>query len=312
MRDRSAARSDPPAPGVGVAAGRPTGLTLLARLKGLHPDSSGRRLREWLRQGRVRLNGRVARDGRVPVATGDAVTLGPVAAPAFPAALRLLHEDADLLVIDKPPDLLTVATPRERHRTAYRLVWDYLAAGRPPRRPFIVHRLDRETSGLLVVAKSPTAKRRLQDQFQARTVERIYVALVEGTVRADHGTLETTLVEDPGLRVRSVRRRSSPGGPRAGRTAITHYRVLARGRDATLLEVGLGTGRRRQIRVQLAALGHPVVGDRVHGSRRDPLRRLCLHAARLSFAHPGSGRRVAFESAPPGPFHRLVSGGRGG
>jgi 23S rRNA pseudouridine1911/1915/1917 synthase len=158
-----------------------------------------------------------------------------------------------------------------------------------------VHRLDRETSGLIVFARTDAAKAALQAQFRARTAERIYLARVEGTVREAAGTLTSRLVEDRSLRVRPVDR----GGQ--GRPAITCYRVVGRGVNETLLELALVTGRRGQIRAQLADLGHPIVGDRAYGSRRDPLRRLGLHATRLAFVHPGGGR-VVFESPPPPGF----------
>ncbi len=284
-----------------------TDATLLRRLHALFPASSGRRLKRWLAEGRVHVNDRVIRDGRESIGAGDRVSLAQHPEPLFPAALRLIHEDADILVIDKPPGLLTIATPSERTRTAYRLLWEYLAAARPPRRPFVVHRLDRETSGLLVVAKSAAAKRKLQAQFLARSVERIYAAVVEGLVPAESGTLESALVQDRGLRVRTGRlgHRGSRGQGAAARRAITHYRVRERRRSATLLELALGTGRRRQIRLQLAELGHPIVGDADYGSRRDPLRRLCLHATRLGFRHPVSGTPVYFESPIPPEFRRV-------
>jgi 23S rRNA pseudouridine1911/1915/1917 synthase len=285
-----------------VSSSEPT--SILARLRAEFPDSSGRRLREWLAAGRVRVGDRVVRDPRVPVSPDDPVALGPPPPPALGAPLRLVHEDDVLLVVEKPPGLLTIATERQGERTAYRLVWDYLAARRPPRRPFVVHRLDRETSGLLVVALSVEAKRRLQDQFAARAVERVYVAVVEGAVRASEGTLESVLVEDRTLRVRSRLGRASRGSGK-GRLAVTRYRVLERRRDATLLELSLGTGRRHQIRVQLAELGHPIVGDRQHGARRDPIGRLCLHATRLGFRHPSTGARVRFASPPPKAFARV-------
>lgn len=265
-------------------------MTLLDKLRAQYPDASRRSLKQWLERGRVEVNGRVVRDGRAAVAAGDGVALRSHGAVPFPPPLRLVHEDADLLVIDKPPGLLTIGTERERERTAYRLLWDYLAAHRPARRPFIVHRLDRETSGLLVFAKSPAAKRKLQQQFEARTAERGYLAVVEGQVEAPQGTLESRLTQDRGLRVRAAR---------SGKQAITHYRVLGRRRDTTLLELSLGTGRRQQIRVQLAELGHPIVGDREHGSRRNPFGRLGLHARRLRFVHPSTGQPVTFESAAP-------------
>lgn len=281
-------------------------MNILARLRTEFPDSSGRRLRQWLAAGRVRVGQRIVRDVREAVPPDQPVTLGPPAPPALALPLRLVHEEDGFLIIEKPAGLLTIATERERERTAYRLVWSYLAARRPPRRPFIVHRLDRETSGLLVVATTIDVKRRLQDQFARRAVERIYVAVVEGAVRTETGTLASVLVEDRGLRVRSVqRRRSRPAQRDRGRHAVTHYQVLERRREATLLELTLGTGRRHQIRVQLASGGHPIVGDRTHGARHDPIGRLCLHATRLGFRHPTTEVPLRFASPPPPSFDRV-------
>jgi 23S rRNA pseudouridine1911/1915/1917 synthase len=270
--------------------------TLRARLHALYPDTSGRRLKQWLEGGRVRVNGAVVRRGDVAVTAADRVELGVPPPPPFPAPLKLVHEDDDLIVIDKPPGLLTIADAGERQHTAYRLVRDWVEA-RGGHRIFIVHRLDRETSGLLVLAKTGEAKRALQAQFEARTPLRVYMARVEGVMREPEGTLRGRLAEDRGLRVRPTRDAGR------GREAITRYRVVERYEDATLLELSLVTGRRGQIRAQLAALGHPVVGDRAHGSRRDPFRRVCLHATRLGFVHR-DGRRVVFESPPPAAFRR--------
>jgi 23S rRNA pseudouridine1911/1915/1917 synthase len=269
--------------------------SLRDRLRALYPGVSGRRLKQWLVAGRIRVNGVVVRRGDVTVAADARVELArPVI--AFPSELRLVHDDADLVVVDKPAGLLTIATETERKHTAYRYLRDWVHA-QGQGRIFVVHRLDRETSGLLVFARTPAAKRSLQSQFQARTVERVYVARVEGVVREGAGELRSRLVEDRSLRIRAAR-----GGSR-GVEAITRFRVLERYRDATLLEVTLVTGRRGQIRVQLAARGHPVVGDRTHGSQRDPLGRLGLHATRLGFVHP-QGRRVVFDSPAPVGFRR--------
>ena len=263
-------------------------MTLAERLRALYPEASGRSLKQWLETGRVTVDGRACRDGRRELAADAVVTLGGRASAPFPRGLTLVHEDDAILVVIKPAGLLTVATERERERTAYRLLWDYL--GSKQARPFIVHRLDRETSGLLVFAKSESVKRTLQAQFEARTVERVYRALVEGRPAREQGTLESRLAEDRMLRVRSAER---------GRVAITHYRVLAARRENTLLELRLGTGRRHQIRVQLAESGWPIVGDVTHGGPRSGAGRLCLHATRLGFDHPVTGARVVFESAPP-------------
>jgi 23S rRNA pseudouridine1911/1915/1917 synthase len=216
---------------------------------------------------------------------------------AFPPSLALVHEDEDVIVVDKPAGLLTIATERERQRTAYRMLRDYVTAQRRGVRLFIVHRLDRETSGLLVFAKSEAVKRALQAQFEARTVERIYVAVVEGRVAAAAGTLRGRVAEDPrSHRVRPTRREG-------GREAVTRYRVLERRAHSTVLELTLETGRRGQIRAQLAALGHPIVGDAEFGSRRDPVRRVCLHATRLGF-RDSTGRARRYESPAPAAFAR--------
>jgi 23S rRNA pseudouridine1911/1915/1917 synthase len=270
------------------------GETVRTRLRALYPATSGRRLKAWLEGGRVRVNGAVVRRGDVPVGAADRVELAAPPPPSLPPPLTLVHEDAAVLVVDKPAGLLTIADANERERTVYRMLRDWLDA-RAAGRVFVVHRLDRETSGLLVFARTAAAKTALQAQFRARTPERRYVARVEGHVREAEGTLTSRLIEDRSLRVR-------PAGPGArGRQAITRYRVLERDRDETLLELALVTGRRGQIRAQLAALGHPIVGDRAYGSRRDPLRRLGLHATRLAFVHPDGGR-VVFDSPPPPGF----------
>lgn len=271
-------------------------MTLRERLHTLYPDTSGRSIKQWLEGRRVRVNGVVARRGDAPLTPDDTVELTAPGRAPFPAALRLVHEDESVLVIDKPPGLLTIATEHERERTAYRLLRDWLEGG-GEQKLFVVHRLDRETSGLLVFAKSFPVKQGLQTQFQRRSAERVYVARVEGVVTAADGTLTSQLAEGRTLRVRPTR------DARRGKEAITRYRVLERYRDATLLELSLVTGRRAQIRAQLAALGHPIVGDRTYGSRRNPLRRVCLHATRLGFVHPG-GRRVVYQSALPSGFRR--------
>ena len=271
--------------------------TVRDRLRALQGGVSGRTVKQWLEAGRVRVNGAVVRRGDTPVVKADRVELGAPLPPPFPAPLRLVHADAHLVVVDKPPGLLTIADAGERQHTAYRLLRDWVEAT-GGRRIFVVHRLDRETSGLLVFARSPEAKGLLQKQFQLRTPERLYQARVDGVVREDEGTLTSRLTEDRSLRVRPTR------DPDRGREAITRYRVLERFPDSTLLELKLVTGRRGQIRAQLAAMGHPVVGDRAYGSRRDPFKRVCLHATRLGFMHP-DGRRVTFESRPPATFRRL-------
>lgn len=226
--------------------------------------------------------GRSARRGRAP-------------------APEVVYEDDHLIVVDKPARLLSVATATERRRTLYALVFDYLGRKRPPERPFIVHRLDRDASGLIVLAKSERAKLALQREFAARTAGRTYVAVVEGRVGPAEQTVRSRLRESAALKVHSSRR------PSGGRPAVTHLRVLRSTARHTLLEVRLATGRKHQIRAHLAELGHPIVGDRRYG-RAGPLGRLALHAATLTFSHPCGGRRMSFGSTPPDAFAALVRG----
>jgi 23S rRNA pseudouridine1911/1915/1917 synthase len=275
--------------------------TLGARLAAMFPEASRRSIKSWLAAGRVRVAGQVVRRGDVDVADDVRVDLGTPPPPEFPPPLGQVHVDDEIVVVDKPAGLLTIATESERERTAYRLLTAWLRAqpgGARHRQPlFIVHRLDRETSGLVVFARTPPAKTMLQAQFEQRAVERIYVAVVDGRVRDDGGVLRDRLAESRTLRVHRTRGRD------AGKEAITRYRVIERRRESTVLELGLETGRRGQIRAQLAALGHPITGDRAYGSTRNPVRRVCLHATRLGFVHPRGGR-VRFDSPAPSVFRR--------
>jgi len=217
---------------------------------------------------------------------------------ALPAAgLAIVHEDEHVVVVDKPAGLLTIATDRERCRTAYALLRDHVARQRPAARIFVVHRLDREASGLLVFAKSVPAKRALQRQFHERTAGRVYLAVVEGRVPDHLQTIRSRLVESVAHKSHSTR------DPRRGKLAVTHLRVLRRLPRATVVEVRLATGRKHQIRAHLAENGHPIVGDRRYGARAS--RRLALHATRLTFLHPASGASQAFDSRPPPAFRAL-------
>jgi RluA family pseudouridine synthase len=210
--------------------------------------------------------------------------------------LQVVFEDSDLIVVEKPCGLLTVATARERLKTLYAALFDYVKRQRPPEKIFVVHRLDREASGLLVFAKTASAKYHLQQQFKEHSVGRRYLALVEGRLARDQETIQSFLVENAAHRVYSVR------NSRKGKLAVTHLKVLKRSSKATLVEVCLESGRKHQIRVHLAERGNPVVGDKTYGSRVNPIRRMALHACSLSFRHPRTGQKLHFESCCPKLF----------
>lgn len=210
--------------------------------------------------------------------------------------LKIVFEDDSVIVVDKPEGLLTMATDTERSRTAYSMVRRYLNSKRPPEHLFIVHRLDREASGLLVFAKSPEVKQHLQDQFKAHTAGRRYVAVVEGRLNADDFTVRSYLTENAAYRVYSTK------NTKAGKLAVTHIHVVKKSAKNTTVEVKLETGRKHQIRVHLAENGHPIIGDKNYGSRTDPIRRLALHGAHLDFRHPITGKIMQFDSPAPKSF----------
>ena len=265
----------------------------LARLLG---EASRRTRKQVLAAGRVRVNGTTVR-ADVRLTVGDAVEIAAKeAVVALPAGVRLVHEDDELVVVDKPAGLLTIATVHERERTLYAA----LTARARPGRVFIVHRLDRAASGLLVFARSPLAKERLQAQFASHAVERTYFAVVEGRPAQASGTVRSRLLDDAPGRVRETR------DPRRGRPAVTHWRVVGAGARHALVEVRLETGRRNQIRVHLAGIGHPIAGDAAYGARTDPFRRLALHAHVLGFDHPRTAARLRFVSPAPRGFAKLA------
>jgi 23S rRNA pseudouridine1911/1915/1917 synthase len=219
--------------------------------------------------------------------------------PGVLSRVNIIFEDESLIVVDKPAGLLTIATAREKERTLYALLWEHVSHSRPRGKIFIVHRLDRDASGLLVFAKSPEAKAFLQDQFKLHTAGRTYKALVEGRVAADSDTIRSYLAENRAHRCYSTT------DSRLGKHAVTRFRVVKRSSRSTLLEVQLQSGRKHQIRVHMAEMGHPIVGDKMYGSQRNPLHRLALHAERLALCHPITGEKKQFESPCPKAFYNL-------
>ncbi|OLC55804.1 MAG: hypothetical protein AUH92_01340 [Acidobacteria bacterium 13_1_40CM_4_69_4] len=216
---------------------------------------------------------------------------------------KVVYEDRELLVVEKQPHLLSVPTPlREREDSLVeRLLESERERGFRNPALYALNRLDRDTSGLLLFARSRRAFEGLESQFKTRTIERLYTAVATGAVEHDEGRFESRLVEDPrNLRMRSTRRRGE------GKEAITEYKVTERLCGATLLSVRLRTGRRNQIRVHLAEAGHPLVGDRQYGKPSRLIGRTALHARSLRFIHPVTGKTVVFESFLPRDLRRLI------
>ena len=277
---------------------------LLVFLFAWRPDVKRTRVRQWLKHGAVHVNDRSVTQATHALQAGDVVSIrvkGDAGSKGLlPPGIKVLFEDASLIVIEKPEDLLSVASSKEKKRTAYALLTDYVRRGNPQSsdRVWIVHRLDRQTSGLMVFAKTETAKRVLQAGWEK--TEKQYLAVVEGHPPAAEGVLSSNLDERSPFKVRSA--------PRSERTrhAVTHYRVVKRDATHTLIELTPKTGRRNQLRVHLADARCPIIGDRKYGARTDPSRRLGLHATSLQFEHPSSGAVLHFESPLPRELARLL------
>lgn len=223
--------------------------------------------------------------------------------------LRVLHEDRHLLIVDKPAGLLTLPTDERERDTLLDRAGRYLSI-RYGTRPYvgIVHRLDKDTSGALALARSPSVGKQLQGLLKSHDIERQYLAVVEGAVRRESGTIDLALITDRGDLRRGVAREEGEG-----RHAVTHFRVVERfGPVATLLAVWLETGRTHQIRIHMAEMGHPVVGERVYRPREQPrckatFHRQALHAQTLGFRHPVTGEPVRAEAPVPEDMAALLT-----
>ncbi len=281
------------------------------------PDRLGSRGRAAaaLERGKVFLNEveAVIADASRKVAAGDVVRVWmdrPGSArrprPTTTGDLQIVYEDEMLLVLNKPPGLLSVPLERQGGSSVYEQVKDYFRS-RGRRRPFVVHRIDRDTSGLVVFAKDAETQARLRDQFRRREPERVYLAVVYGHPGPGEGTWRDRLVWDQKA---LIQKDTHPDDP-SGADAISHYRVLETFRDASLIEVRLETGKRNQIRIQARLRGHTLVGERryVYGPdtlRPIPFGRQALHAYRLAVRHPSDGRSLRFEADPPADFQALL------
>jgi len=215
--------------------------------------------------------------------------------------LTLLHEDKDLLVVEKPSGLLTVGTDRDKSRTVHYLLNDYVRKGNPKsrNRVYVVHRLDRDTSGILIFAKSEQAKQFLQEHWEQ--TDKHYLAIVHGRPMPREGMISTYLAENAAQKVYTTLNVAK------GKLSHTEYKTLQETKAFSLVEVHLLTGRKHQIRVHFAGIGHPVAGDSKYGQGATVAKRLALHARSISFLHPFNGRTMTFDTGMPVDFIRLLA-----
>jgi 23S rRNA pseudouridine1911/1915/1917 synthase len=279
-----------------ASSGKRLDLYLHERL----PEYSRARLQEWIKGGRVKVDDVLQKPSYL-LHGSEAIEIDP--APPQPLRaepedlpVEILYEDADLIAVNKPSGMVVHSGAGRYSGTLVNALlhrFRALSNVGGALRPGIVHRLDRLTSGVILVARTDAAHRHLAEQFSGRRVEKVYLALVHGLMKTDQGKIATPITRDPIRRIRMTAKLAR------GRSAITEYKVLRRFEKFSLLEVRIGTGRTHQIRVHLASIGHPVAGDNLYGAPASTLGRYFLHAQRITFASPTTGGRITVEAPIP-------------
>lgn len=266
------------------------------------PDRKRQSIKDMLRHGSVMVNETVTSQFDTPLNPGDTVRVNLTRSfPVFSnPRLKIVYEDDDIIVVNKGYGLLSMGNDKIKDGTAYSILRGYLKEKDPRNKIFIVHRLDRDTSGLMMFAKTPEAKDAMQHNWNNMVLERRYVCVVEGKMEEAEGTVRSYLAETSQFEVYSTQ------NPDEGQLAVTRYRTLKTGGGYSLLEVSLDTGRKNQIRVHMKDLGHPIAGDRKYGAKSSPIHRLALHAMTLRFVHPVTRRDMRFETPVPVPFTGMV------
>lgn len=267
-------------------------------------NKSRNAVKSILTRGQVSVDGHIITQHNHPLSSGQTVGILSNQASIRLSELNgvnILYEDDAIIVINKEAGILSMAASRSKDWDAYRQLTDYVKKEKRSNRIYIVHRLDRDTSGVMVYAKTEAAKEKLQKNWHDVVKERTYTALVEGNVEKQEGTISSWLKENQAMKVYST------SDKKEGKHAVTHYKKIDGNQSYTLLEVELETGRKNQIRVHMQDIGHPIVGDKKYGSKSNPIRRLGLHATTLAFYHPTMDKLVRYTVKVPDTFTNLIS-----
>lgn len=275
---------------------------LLEFLFAAMPDRKRTNVKELLKYDQIMVNGMVCRQFDEEIKPGDEVKVNLTRAfvTFYNRRMQLVYEDDDLIVVNKGYGLLSIGNDKIKEGTAYSIVREYLKNKDPRNKVFIVHRLDQQTSGLMVFAKNVEAKEGLQHNWNNMVRRRQYVCVVEGKLNPADGEVKSYLAENSQHLVYST------DNPEEGQLAYTRYKTVKSANGYTLVEVELETGRKNQIRVHMKDLGHPIAGDRRYGARTSPIHRLALHARTLEFIHPVTRKLLSFSTPVPAPFQSMV------
>ncbi len=264
------------------------------------PQNSRNNIKSLLTQRRVMVDDVIVSQYNAPLKEGQKVSITKTKITKHKLeGVSIVYEDNDILVVEKERGILSVATQNEREKTAYNILKNYLKEKNSKDKIFVVHRLDRDTSGVMIFAKSEKAQDILQTTWNDSVKERTYVALVEGNVKKNSDTIISYLAENKAMITYST------DNEEEGKKAVSHYKVLKRNKNYSLLEVNIETGRKNQIRVHMQDLGHSVVGDKKYGSTKNPIKRLGLHAHTIVFKHPITKEVLSFTSKIPEAFLSL-------
>ncbi len=266
------------------------------------PEIKRTRLKQMLAHNQIAVNGNPVSQFNHPLQPGDTVSVNFTREfqVFYNRRLKIVYEDDDILVVNKGYGLLSMGNDKVKDGTAYSILKDYLKRKDPRNKIFIIHRLDRDTSGLMMFAKNEKAKEAMQHNWNNMVLNRKYVTVVEGDVEEPHGVVRSYLGETSQFEVFST------DDPSQGKLAVTRWTRLKEGSEYSLLEVELDTGRKNQIRVHMKDIGHPISGDRKYGAEASPIHRLALHARTLRFIHPVTRREMLFETPVPSSFIRLA------
>ncbi len=275
---------------------------LLDFLIGAMPQRKRTAVKNLLGHNQIAVNGIPTTQFDMPLKEGDEVkaNLTREFRVFYNRRLKLVYEDDDIIVVNKGYGLLSMGTDKIKEGTAYSILREYLKWQNPRNMLFIVHRLDRDTSGLMVFAKTQEAKDKLQHNWNNMVISRKYLAVVEGKPEPEEGEVRSYLAENSRFEVYSTDK------PEEGQLAVTRYRTLRSRNGYSLMEVSLDTGRKNQIRVHMKDLGHPIAGDRRYGAKSSPIHRMALHAQTLRFIHPITRKDMNFSTPVPASFARMV------
>lgn len=273
-------------------------VSLLISISNFKKDLSNKTIKNYIKNGMVKVNDKVIINSSHLLKNGDKIEISYLKKKIPEYDLDILYEDEYLIAINKPCGLLSISNDKEKEVTAYRMVSDYIKKNNKNKYIFVVHRLDQDTSGILMFCKNEKIRDKMQDNWNTIVKKRGYIAIVDGKLSGSD-TIHTYLMENKKQFVYSSKNKE-------GKEAITHYSVIKNNNSYSLVQVFIDTGRRNQIRVHLSERGYPIAGDKKYKCRTNPIKRLCLHANILEFIHPVSKKLIHIECDMPSEFRKII------